>query len=215
MIETATPTDYFSHLRHDVLAMVPEDARTILSVGCGSGRTEAELVKRGCEVHGIEQNADAAEAARARGIRVIEGDATDPGTLPEGVVFDALIYADVLEHIADPVAVMKVHVARLREGGAVVISVPNFRHVSVFRELFVGGMIRYKDAGIMDRTHVRITTRKMIEGWFGEVGVGPVRCEYVLPRRRDRLLSRLTLGLFNEFQATQVLLLGRKGGGRG
>jgi 2-polyprenyl-3-methyl-5-hydroxy-6-metoxy-1,4-benzoquinol methylase len=185
MIETLAPTDYFSHLRTDVLALVPGDARTILSTGCGGGRTEAELVQRGAGVYGIEQNPEAAEAARARGIRVIEGDACDAGTFPEGVRFDCLIYADVLEHIADPVAVLRAHVPHLREGGTVIISVPNFRHYSVFAQLFVGGHVRYTDAGIFDRTHLRITTRKMVEGWLMEVGVTPVSRRYNFSRRKD------------------------------
>jgi SAM-dependent methyltransferase len=209
---TGAPGDngYFSHLRTDVLAVIPSDASTILSVGCGSGRTEGELVKAGKQVYGIEQNEHAAAQAREAGIRVIVGDACSDGTLPEGVTFDCLIYADVLEHIADPVAVLRRHVSLLRPGGTVVVSVPNFRHYAVFMQLFVQGHIRYTDAGIFDRTHLRITTRKMVEGWFREVGVSPAERRHTFSRRRDQALSMLSLGTAKEFLARQVLITGRK-----
>lgn len=40
-------------------------------------KAEAELVKRGIKVVGIEINAEAADAARQRGIIVLEGDASE------------------------------------------------------------------------------------------------------------------------------------------
>ncbi len=207
--------NYFVHLRTDVLAMIPESARSILSVGCGSGRTEAELVKRGCRVTGIELDEDAAEAARGHGLDMLTGDVNQINARLADRRFDCLLYADVLEHIADPVAILREHVARLNPGGCVIVSVPNFRHHSVFRQLFLQGHIRYTDAGIFDRTHLRITTRRMVEEWFGVVGLRTDKVNYRLWRRRNELLDTCTLRLFREFLAYQVILRGVKSGGRG
>lgn len=204
---------YFVHLRTDVLAMVPGSARSFLSVGCGSGRTEAELIKRGCRVTGIELDPQAAEAARGNGLEVLTGDVNQINADLAGRSFDCLIYADVLEHIADPVAVLRSHAALLAPGGCAIVSVPNFRHLSVFKQLFLQGHIRYTDAGIFDRTHLRITTRRMIEEWFREVGLTTDATELRLWRKRDELLNTCTLGLFREFLAYQAILRGIKPGG--
>jgi len=202
---------YFGRLRTDVLAMVPSEARDFLSVGCGAGRTEAELLGRGGRVVGIEMDPAASAEARRAGLEVLEGDAASIATALEGSAFDCLIYADVLEHIADPLSVLRPHVGLLRSGGSVVVSVPNFRHYSVFWALFVRGVIPYADEGIFDRTHVRITTRRLVQGWFRECGLAITEKRFPIWSRRNRLLARGSLGLLNEFVARQVIVRGVKG----
>jgi 2-polyprenyl-3-methyl-5-hydroxy-6-metoxy-1,4-benzoquinol methylase len=210
---TASPESadgYFSHRRTDILELVPPDAKRILSVGCGAAVTEAELVKAGRTVVGIELNAGAAAVARRRGLEVFEGDAAALDRALEGREFDCLIYADVLEHIADPVAVARGHVTRLRDGGIVIISVPNFRCLMVFRQLFLQGRIQYTDQGVLDRTHLRLTTRKMILDWFAELGLTPVSNRYNRGGRLGRVGFRFLPAFVKEFLATQVVLVARK-----
>lgn len=201
---------YFEWLRTDVLAHVPPAARRVLSIGCGSGVTEAELVKRGLEVVGIELDPKAAQRARSRGLTVFGGDATQIASELAGRTFDCLIYADVLEHMADPVAVLRSHVALLEQGGTVIISVPNFRHCSVLWQLFVRGHVRYTDAGILDRTHLRLTTRRMVVEWLRQSEINPTTTQYGMSQRREKLVSVCSLGLLREFVARQVMIVGEK-----
>jgi len=201
---------YFEYFRSDIIEVVPATARYVLSVGCAAGKTEAELVKRGIKVVGLEINHKAATIARQRGLTVLEGDASkiDVGTSSNS--YDCLIYADVLEHLPDPVAVLKRHVKSLKPNGIVYVCVPNLRHYSVFWQLFVRGRVNYVDAGILDRTHLRITTRKMVLGWFEQTGIEPMNCKYLMYRRREKLVSACLFGLAKEFIAVQVGLVGRK-----
>jgi len=201
---------YYEWLRSDVISAVPADAKTILSVGCAAGRTEAELVKRGVKVVGVEINPDAAKIARERGLNILEGDASEIDVDVAGGFYDCLIYADVLEHLPDPLSVLQRHVASLKESGTVIVSVPNFRHYSVLRQLFVHGHVRYTDAGILDRTHLRITTGKMVLEWFKLAGLRTTFLKYVIEGRRHRLISAASLGLLREFMASQIFAVGRK-----
>jgi len=201
---------YYEGFRSDVIAAVPPDAKTVLSVGCAAGRTEAELVKRGMKVVGVEINSDAAKIARERGLIVLEGDASVIDISQVGDSFDCLIYGDVLEHLPDPVSVLKRHIKSLKPGGIIYVSIPNFRHYSVFWQLFIRGHIHYKDAGILDRGHVRITTRKMVLDWFDQLSLRLCSCTYKIFSRRDKLISALLLRLAVEFIAAQVCLVGRK-----
>jgi predicted RNA methylase len=51
----AKRTDYYQQVRHEVLALVPADARRILDVGCAEGMLGAQLLEGGAsEVFGIE-----------------------------------------------------------------------------------------------------------------------------------------------------------------
>ena len=43
----------------------------------------------------------------------------------------------------------------LRAGGCVVVSLPNIRHLSALRAIFLGGRFPQRDRGIFDRTHMR------------------------------------------------------------
>ena len=187
----------------------------VLSVGCGAGNTEAELVARGVDVVGIEINHEAVVAARARGLVVLEGDVNHLTTQLVGRSFDCLIYADVLEHLMDPVSVLRAHAANLDPQGIVIISVPNFRHYSVLWQLVVRGWIQYTESGILDRTHVRVTTRRMAVDWIRQAGLIPTRRQYVLARRRDQLLSTLSLGLAKELLAQQIIVVAMKPDERG
>jgi len=200
---------YFNTLRNDILAVIPSAVKCVLSVGCGCGVTEAELIKRNIKVVGIEINPEAAEMARKHGLIVLEGDALEIDISQPDDSFDCLVYADVLEHLPDPVAVLRRHVESLQTKGAVIVSVPNFRHYSIFLQLFVRGHIKYVDAGILDRTHLRITTRKMVLDWFDQVGIKPVSCYYHIHRRRHKLISAC-LGLAKEFVASQIICVGKK-----
>lgn len=199
---------YFEHFRSDVLAMIPDDARTFLSIGCGAGRTEHELVRRGHTVVGVEPS-DAADVASQRGIEVLRCDAASASTHLSDRVFDCMIYADVLEHVQDPAAILMDHVAMLRPGGSVIVSVPNFRHYSVLHAIFFRGIVPYTDSGIFDDTHLRITTRRSVEGWFAAVGLDVSRHDFRLSRRRDRYVNVATAGVLQEFLARQVIVVGR------
>jgi len=201
---------YYSHCRRDILAEVPATARRVLSVGCGAGATEGELARSGVRVVGIELNSDAAATARSRGIEVIEGDALASFPALRDRRFDCLIYADILEHLTNPVAVLQSQVELLEPGGTVIISVPNFRNYSVFQELFLRGHIRYTDSGILDRTHVRVTTRRMVEEWLEIVGLTPGPIRYRIAMRREWLLNALSFGAMREFLARQVIVVATK-----
>lgn len=201
---------YYEHFRPSILEQVPTAAKCVLSAGCAAGATESELVKRGVKVLGIEIDHEAAALARQRGLIVLEGDIS---TIDVGQVcgsFDCLIYADVLEHLPDPLAVLRRHVERLKSSGTVIVTVPNFRHYTVLWQLFILGRVRYRQAGILDRTHLRITTRKLVIEWFDEVGIEPVLCNYHISRRRDKLISLVSFGFLREFLGSQILVVGKK-----
>lgn len=107
-------------LRHLAL---PSDA-VILDAGCGSGGNLALLAQFG-RVYGFEYDQEAMARARVLGIGQIEH-----GWLPDGLglsdapLFDVIGLFDVLEHLPQPVESLRVLAARLKPGGAMVITVP-------------------------------------------------------------------------------------------
>lgn len=162
MVRNALPQDYYDKPREDVVALVPEDAREVLDVGCASGALGRALKagRPGIRVRGVEPVAEQAERARAVLDDVAVG-AFDSGTdlPPAWPAPDCIIFADVIEHMADPWGAMKRATALLAPGGSVVCSIPNVTHWSVTVPILCG-RFDYQEFGVLDRTHLRFFTRR-------------------------------------------------------
>jgi 2-polyprenyl-3-methyl-5-hydroxy-6-metoxy-1,4-benzoquinol methylase len=124
------------------LPELPENAK-VLDIGCGFGSVSHELVKRGFDVYGIEINEDAKAELRVKGIKVLENDISKPFAM---IVerFDLILLLDILEHIFDPLFLMKEACSVLNNNGEMIISVPlYFDLIDRFRILFTGSIISY------------------------------------------------------------------------
>ncbi len=161
---------YFGYPRPEVVALVPQTARRVLDIGCGAGRLgEAIKQRQNATVSGIELDAQAAAAARERLDHVWAGDIEQLDLeIPPGS-FDAIVCADVLEHLREPARVLKQIHEWLAPDGCLVASIPNVRHHSVVRSLLQGNWT-YESAGLLDRTHLRFFTRREIEKIFHRAG---------------------------------------------
>ncbi len=102
--ENACPDPfYFGYSRPEVVALVPQTASRVLDIGCGAGRLgEAIKLRQQATVWGIEFDANAAAAARQRLDHVWAGDVERLDLEIAPGSFDAIICADVLEHLREP-----------------------------------------------------------------------------------------------------------------
>jgi len=166
-----------SHQR--VLELVPPGA-VVLDVGCASGYLARELVARGAAaVDGVEVEPEEAAAARSACRRVVVGSVEEPAIVAElpDAAYDAILFADVVEHLRHPEAAVAGVIPKLAPGGCIVISVPNVAHYSV-RFGLLGGKFRYEDVGLLDRTHLRFFTRQSLADFLASVGLDLDREEF-------------------------------------
>lgn len=97
-----------------------DPAARMLDIGCGTGW----LAEFFSDYTGLDGSPDAVALARERGRNVTLGDADSP--LPfEDESFDAVVMKDLLEHVADPVALVAEARRVLRQGGLVFASSPD------------------------------------------------------------------------------------------
>lgn len=148
--------------------LIPAKSR-ILDVGCSSGNFgEALMQRKHCEVIGLDiDKADISEAKKkltAAYQRNVERESIeDLGT------FDVVIFADVLEHLMDPIAALQKVKKQLNKGGRVVFSIPNMAHISV-RLQIMEGFFEYTPIGVLDRTHLHYYDEIEVKHLFAEAG---------------------------------------------
>lgn len=181
---------------HMLADLVPVGSR-VLDVGCGTGSVSRRIADtRNAKIIGIEPNSHRAAAARARGVEVYQEPFT-PGIVQRLEPFNVILFADVLEHVADPGSFLQFARPALLPGGRVVASVPNVAHWTVRLDL-LHGRFDYQPTGIRDATHLRWFTADTVRSLFETNGLRVIRLQHTagvaLPdyaeRRPWRWISR-------------------------
>lgn len=153
--------------------------RRVLDVGCGVGENGRFCRSRGAIVTGLERNPTTrAVAARALHEALdadIEDDASVRGALGDRR-FDAMLFGDVLEHVADPGSVLRRMMSYLEPEGHVLLSLPNVAAWPVRLSLGMG-RFRYADSGVLDRTHLRFFTRETARQLCADAGLQVMRTD--------------------------------------
>jgi methionine biosynthesis protein MetW len=152
-----------------IIDMIPLESR-VLDVGCGTGSCTI-LIKemRDAEVVGIEPQSERDQIALARGLEVHVCDFTEEA-LNSIAPFDVIVFADVLEHLSNPMAALESARRGLRNNGFIIASIPNVAHWTVRLNL-LRGRFNYEPAGIMDASHLRWFTKSTIEMLFQSAGL--------------------------------------------
>lgn len=145
--------------------------KRVLDVGCSTGYLARVLNALGDTVSGVEYDAAAAKEAEPDLAKLVVGDleALDlAAEFGEGN-FDIVVFGDVLEHLRDPMPVLRRARTLLAPGGSVVISVPNIAHGDV-RLALLQGRFRYTKLGLLDETHTRFFTRENLDSFLRDAG---------------------------------------------
>ena len=133
----------------------------LLDVGSGPGHFLRAAVRAGYSATGVELNPDLAKlAAQASGAEVVAGDAL---TLPQLLAgrersFDVVTLLDVIEHVRDPIRLLRDAASFVAPGGILLVYTPNHaglivRTAAAIRTLTCG-WVESPLRGIYDCDHI-------------------------------------------------------------
>ncbi len=155
------------------LKEMPADGR-VVDVGAASGTLGRLCQGQGLQLIGIEPNPEWAEMARPFYQEMFVGPVQ---AAPREYFHPAsvIVLADVLEHLAEPDAILSEMVHQAKEGALFIVSVPNVANLWV-RMRLLSGRFDYSERGILDRTHLRFFTRDTFFDLLRKSGLQIQRC---------------------------------------
>ena len=144
---------------------------SVLDVGCGQGYVARELVRKGCQVTGLDRLApDREDAPDETPIDFIRWN-LDTREFPVDVSrFDQILMLDIIEHLHDPENFMEElrFAARCRRP-EIVLTTANIGFL-VTRLMLFCGFFNYGQVGILDRTHTRLFTFRSLRALLEQTG---------------------------------------------
>jgi 2-polyprenyl-3-methyl-5-hydroxy-6-metoxy-1,4-benzoquinol methylase len=146
----------------------------VLDVGCSKGYIARELKKKGCSITGIDINKEDLREAKKYCDRTILGDITKKDIKEK---FDVIILGDIIEHVVQPLDLLKKLRKNLDKGGYILISTPNIVNIYPRLKIFLGSF-DYEDIGFFDRTHLRFFTLKTFKKMVADSGYSIVSLEF-------------------------------------
>jgi predicted TPR repeat methyltransferase len=131
----------------------------LLDLGAAGGELGAAVRDHFGRTVGFEYQVDCVADLKDRFDQVVVTDLEKLKRIPKGV--DAVVCADVIEHLRDAPALLKLIREGLASDGYLFVSVPNIANITVRLGLLFG-IFEYRERGILDNTHLRFYTMRTI-----------------------------------------------------
>lgn len=183
---------YSSHSK--IINLVKPNSK-VLDVGCAQGYLARELLKKKCEIIGIDNDKESLNITKRYCKKVILSDLDDfNNNLNEK--FDVIIFGDILEHLKEPLLLLKKLKKNIKGSGYILVSTINIANIYVRLNLLFG-RFDYTEKGILDKTHLRFFTLKTFKNLIKEaefkikkIDVTPIPLPILFPlTAQNRALS--------------------------
>ena len=178
--------------------MIEEKPRPcgVLDVGCGAGdflmTLPGDLAK-----HGVEPSAAASAVARKHGVSIL---APTLDELPANARFDVITIIDVIEHVADPGALLDMTLPHLAPGGSLIIATGDTGN-ALWRRIF-----RARFWYLSFPEHITFPSLKYFQIWSDDRGLPPPTAERLKYRRIPIWRTMLSFASQMVFLANPLLL---------
>ena len=181
--------EYYERINPDVLSAIPPEARTVLSVGCGSGVLECALAEQGLRVVAVPLDPVICGGAASKGVEMVHGDFRAAAEKLRNQTFDCILFLNMLHLIPDPVEVLSLFRGAMHEKSVMIIQSPNMRSVpEMWRRVRYSH--RYRGLGRFDQSGVHITGVRKVGDWCRRAGLTVDRNIGLLHKRAQFMRGR-------------------------
>lgn len=208
---------YYSNLREDVLAYVPNiTSAKMIDIGCSSGNLLCYLKQNNQieEAVGVDFMAIPNSNQQSPLIDLfIIADLQQQQLSVAQNYFDIMVCADVLEHLVDPWAVLQYLKTLLKKEATLIVSLPNIQEYTALKNIVLKGDFKYAASGILDKTHMRFFCKKNIKALVLQAGFIIETCQPSFKtgnaHKKRKIINTLTFGIFEQFLAQQYIVVAR------
>lgn len=154
-----------------ILSQIKEGS-TVLECGCATGyMTRFMKEKMGCSVSIVEIDEEAYNIARESAEDGFCGNLDEHYWADhfENGKFDYIIFADVLEHLMNPVRTLSFSKKLLKNDGKVIFSIPNICHNDIMIRMYYDNFT-YTNIGLLDNTHIHFWGGNNLPGFCDKAG---------------------------------------------
>lgn len=147
-----------------ILSKIAKDS-VVLEFGCAAGRMTRYMKESlNCRVYIVEYDRAAYEIALQYAEDGVCDDIMNFSWMERfrGIQFDAILFADVLEHLTAPEKVLQKAASCLKETGRIYVSLPNITHNDILLKA-AEDRFDYTATGLLDNTHVHFWGLKNME----------------------------------------------------
>lgn len=144
----------------------------VLDVGCSGGFLGLLLQDKKCRMTGFEFDDASILMAKENGcyedVYKVDLNNFETESFKElENKFDYIVCGDVLEHLFNPLTVVKKLLFFLKPNGSLCVSLPNVSHASI-KAALLSDKWEYTPFGILDKTHLRFFTKHSIPDLFAQ-----------------------------------------------
>lgn len=178
-----------------LLSAIPATCKTVLSIGCGWGAMEAELIRRGADVTALPLDSVIGAAAARVGVKVVYGELSEALGKLVGQTYDCVLITNLLHLQRDPKGLFSRCLNFVGQGGSIVVQSPNFdRFPVLLQRLLKFGLNRglqdFEESGVVP---LRSSMLRTVARRAGMTSPDDVWAGHSLPRAMG--LNRLNLRL--------------------
>lgn len=196
---------------HQAIMRLVKPGAAVLDIGSGGGALACHVVRdMGCTVTAVDLSAELIEFSAPYAKQCVVGNIEEDSTWDQiKGKFDHIVFADVLEHLANPDIALERCRCFLEDGGSVIASIPNVAYYRVRQDLLLG-RFDYGPFGILDKTHLRFFTAKTARLLFTECGYEVTDFSRVFTSAKNRLLGRAFPNAFTYEFVIKAVVAGEK-----
>jgi SAM-dependent methyltransferase len=200
--------NYYEPSRTDLIGIFRSNVRTALSIGCGWGETERELVKAGVKVTAVPLDSIVAACAEARSVEIVYGDLDSAIEQLRGKQFDGVLMSGILHLLPDPERALVQAGSLLGEGGLLVATIPAFGRLPVWW-LRLRHPSRYQGWRDFQRSGIHPISLRLAKTLFRRASLSVNRVSRTIPKRW-RTVAALTGGVANRVFCSEYTIVGAR-----